>query len=468
MITFDNSFSRLSDTLSGRLGARVAPQPAAAPRLLALNGGLADMLGLDPVQLRSAEGVAMLAGNHVPQGAAPFAQAYAGHQFGNFVPQLGDGRALLLGEVVSPDGRRFDIQLKGAGVTPFSRRGDGRAAIGPVLREYLVSEFMAAVGVPTTRALAAVGTGDLVWRDEGGLQGAVLTRVAASHIRVGTFQFHAVRGDVEALEGLTAHVISRHYPDAQGAAGLLDGVMRRQADTIARWMALGFVHGVMNTDNMAISGETIDYGPCAFMDQYHPETVFSFIDKKGRYAWVNQPQIAVWNLAQLASALLPLMGGEDAVPEATRIVHEFAPVYQQAFLHHFGNKLGLRDLDEALIERLLGLMAAGQADFTRVFAGLADGSAGAEFSDPGAFNEWQADWHALNPDENLMRQTNPLRIPRNHQVDAAIRSAQADDLGPFEALLSACLAPFDYRDEWAGYAKAPMPEQRIANTFCGT
>jgi serine/tyrosine/threonine adenylyltransferase len=321
MIHFDNSYARMPQGFF----ARVSPTPVSEPSLMALNEGLARRLGLDEAWLASPEGVAMLAGNAVPAGAEPIAQAYAGHQFGGFVPQLGDGRAVLLGEVVAPDGARFDIQLKGSGPTPFSRRGDGRAWVGPVLREYIVSEFMHAMGVPTTRALAAVATGERVWREDA-LPGAVLTRVASSHIRVGTFEYFAVRGQEDALAALTDHVVARHYPAANGPLSLLDHVIARQAETIAHWMALGFIHGVMNTDNMSVSGETIDYGPCAFMDVYHPDTVFSSIDRGGRYAWSQQPQIAVWNLAQLATCLVPLMGEREAAIEAaTKSVHSSRP-----------------------------------------------------------------------------------------------------------------------------------------------
>lgn len=412
----------------------------------------------------------MLAGNAVPAGAEPIAQAYAGHQFGGFVPQLGDGRAVLLGEVVAPDGARFDIQLKGSGPTPFSRRGDGRAWVGPVLREYIVSEFMHAMGVPTTRALAAVATGETVWREQG-LPGAVLTRVASSHIRVGTFEYFAVRGQEDALAALTDHVEARHYPAANGPLSLLDYVIARQAETIAHWMALGFIHGVMNTDNMSVSGETIDYGPCAFMDVYHPDTVFSSIDRGGRYAWSQQPQIAVWNLAQLATCLVPLMGEREAAIEAaTKSVHSFAPLYQAAWTRRFGEKLGLTEASDAqpLAERLLTLMAQQRADFTRVFAGLADGSARDEFLDRDAFDAWHAEWQARNPDADLMRHANPLRIPRNHRVEEAIAAAVAGDMAPFRTLFDAVTHPREARPEWDRLADAPLDEQVVRQTFCGT
>lgn len=466
MIRFDNSYARMPQGFF----ARVDPTPVSTPRLLALNTPLADRLGLDATALASPDGVAMLAGNAVPEGAEPIAQAYAGHQFGGFVPQLGDGRAVLLGEVVTPDGARFDLQLKGSGPTPFSRRGDGRAWMGPVLREYLVSEFMAAMNVPTTRALAAVATGDDVWREQGALPGAVLTRVASSHIRVGTFQYFAVRDRKDALAALCDHVIARHYPDADSPLALLDQVVARQAETIAHWMALGFIHGVMNTDNMAISGETIDYGPCAFMDVYHPDTVFSSIDRTGRYAWANQPQIAVWNLAQFATCLIPLMGEEGAaVDAATESVHRFTPLYQAAWLRRFGAKLGIEGAsNQALIERLLELMAQQRADFTRVFAGLSDGTARDEFTDRETFDAWTRDWQTLSPDTNVMAQANPRRIPRNHRVEEVIASAVAGDLQPFERLFAAITHPRELRDDWADLSHAPYPDQIVRQTFCGT
>ncbi|MFN3274167.1 MAG: protein adenylyltransferase SelO [Paracoccus sp. (in: a-proteobacteria)] len=465
MFQFDNSYARLPKGFF----AHVVPTPVGKPRLLAVNAALAARLGLDADRLASDAGVAVLAGNAVPEGAQPLAQAYAGHQFGGFVPQLGDGRAVLLGEIVAPDGARFDIQLKGAGLTPFSRRGDGRAWLGPVLREYLVCEFMAAMGVPTTRALAAVATGETVQR-ETALPGAVLTRVAASHIRVGTFQYFAVRDDRDGLAALTDHVIARHYPQADGPLALLRAVVARQADTIAQWMALGFIHGVMNTDNMAISGETIDYGPCAFMDIYHPDTVFSSIDRQGRYAWANQPQIAVWNLAQFATCLIPLMGDEaPAIEAATEAVHQFAPLYQAAWLARFGDKLGIEGApNRALIERLLTLMATGRADFTRTFAGLTDGTARDEFTDPAAFDAWARDWQALSPDMARIAATNPRRIPRNHRVEQAIQAARGGDLAPFDRLCAATVRPFETRADWDDLSDAPRPSEIVQHTFCGT
>lgn len=466
-IAFDNSYARLGPGFY----TRTPPTPVAQPGLIAVNDGLAQRLGIDPDWLRSDAGLAMIAGNKAPEGAEPIAQAYAGHQFGGLSPQLGDGRAVLLGEVLDPDGARFDIQLKGSGPTPFSRRGDGRAWLGPVLREYAVSEFMHAMGVPTTRALAAATTGEIVWR-ESALPGAVLTRVAASHIRVGTFEFFAIRGDTDRLRALADHVIARHYPDAASPMDLLGQVVARQAETISHWMALGFVHGVMNTDNMAVSGETIDYGPCAFMDAYHPDTVFSSIDRHGRYAWSQQPQVAVWNLAQLASCLLPLMPDpEGAVPEATRIVHGFPALYQAAWLRRFADKLGLTDAtmeDRPLVERLLTMMAQQEADFTRTFRGLVTGNAAAEFADPEPFQAWERVWRMRGPDLDLAARANPARIPRNHRIQQAIDAGVAGDFAPFHRLALAVTHPRDDREDWDDLALPPAMGEEVRVTYCGT
>ena len=372
---FDNSYARLPE----RFFARLAPVPVAQPRLVKLNEPLASRLGLDAAALRSPEAVEVFAGNRVPDGAMPLAMAYAGHQFGGFVPQLGDGRAILLGEVRDPTGERLDIQLKGSGRTPFSRGGDGRAWLGPVLREYLISEYMAALGIPTTRSLAAVTTGEPVFRDAGARPGAVLTRVARSHVRVGTFQYFQARGDTEALRHLADYVIDRHYPEAGAAdrphAALLDAVIGRQAHLVARWLGVGFIHGVMNTDNMSIAGETIDYGPCAFMDAYHPDQVYSSIDHHGRYAYGNQPRIAQWNLARLAEALLPLLDpdADQALALAQEAIDGFGAVFTPAWLAVFRPKLGLleaREGDAELIEDLLEIMAAARVDFTNGFHAL--------------------------------------------------------------------------------------------------
>jgi len=463
-IAFDNSYARLP----ARMFAALAPTPVAAPGLIAVNDDLARLLGIDPAALRAPEGLAMLAGNGVPEGAAPLAQAYAGHQFGHWNPQLGDGRAILWGEVVGTDGLRRDIQLKGAGRTPWSRGGDGRAWLGPVLREYLCSEAMAALGVPTTRALAAVTTGERVIREDI-LPGAVLARVAASHIRVGTFQFFASRGDVEALQALADHALARHYPDRQGPEGLLAGMMERQAALIAQWMGLGFVHGVMNTDNCAVSGETIDYGPCAFMDGYGPGVVFSSIDHGGRYAYGNQPQIALWNIAQFATALIPLMPDQDAAIDSfTAIINRFGNLYAAHWLQVFGAKLGLADVTEAdrpLIEGLLGLMAQGGSDFTLTFAALPAPGARDHLADRDGFDAWDRLWRARGPDAGLMARVNPQVIPRTHLIEAAIEAGVAGDLAPFHAMLAAVTRPYATDPV---HARPPREDERVLRTFCGT
>lgn len=498
---FDNSFARLpgglpggfSGGFSGGFHARLAPTPVAEPRLIRLNRPLAELLGLDPEALASPEGVAILAGNAVPEGAEPLAMAYAGHQFGGFVPQLGDGRAILLGEVVGRDGLRRDIQLKGSGPTPFSRRGDGRAALGPVLREYLVSEAMAALGVPTTRALAAVSTGEAVLR-ETPLPGAVLTRVASSHLRVGSFQFFAARGDVAALRQLTDYAIARHDPEAAGAPrparALLDGVVARQAALVARWLLLGFIHGVMNTDNTSISGETIDYGPCAFLDAYEPGKVFSSIDLGGRYAYGNQPRAMHWNLARLAEALLPLLEEEEeaAIASAQEALAGFGPAFEAAYLAGLRRKTGLlsaRQDDAETMQALLDLMAAQQADFTLAFRALADTAAGAGneeafltlFAEREPAAAWLSRWRSRLEQEpgspasraGGLRAANPAFIPRNHRVEAALGAAiWQRDLGRFETLLGVLSRPFEDQPEHRALMLPPQPEERVERTFCGT
>jgi uncharacterized protein YdiU (UPF0061 family) len=462
-----------------------------APRLLRLNEGLARELGLDPAWLASPAGVAMLAGNAMPPGAEPIAQAYAGHQFGHFSPSLGDGRAILLGEVVTPAGARRDIQLKGSGPTPFSRRGDGRAALGPVLREYIISEAMAAFGIPTTRSLAAVATGEHVLREDA-LPGAVLTRIAASHIRVGTFQYFAARRDAASLRALLDHAIARHDPAAAGsenpALAFFAGVVARQAALVARWMLVGFIHGVMNTDNCAISGETIDYGPCAFLDEYHPETVFSSIDHQGRYAFANQPAIAHWNLARLAEALLPLIDADEAaaVEAAKSVLAGFAPAFGAAWRAGLLAKIGLREEqpgDEALIQDLFARMADQRADFTLAFRTLADAAEGdgdafaALFADPAAGQGWIETWRARTAQDGLppaaraaaMRAVNPAVIPRNHLVEEALAAAvERDDLAPFDALLAEITRPFEARPEGDRFTLPPREQERVRATFCGT
>ena len=462
-IPFDNSYARLP----ARMFSALPPTPVAAPALIAVNDDLALSLGIDPAALRSGSGVQILAGNVVADGSQPIAQAYAGHQFGHWNPQLGDGRAILLGEVVGLDGVRRDIQLKGSGPTPYSRSGDGRAWLGPVLREYLASEAMFALGVPTTRALAAVTTGDIVYR-EARLPGAVLTRVAQSHIRVGTFQFFAARGDIEALQALTDHVIARHYPGVDGPAGLLEAMMRRQAALIAQWMALGFVHGVMNTDNCSVAGETIDYGPCAFLDSYHPQAVFSSIDRQGRYSYGNQPQIALWNIAQFATALVPLMPDQDAaIDKFTAIINQFSDLYQAEWLTRFGAKIGIEATpdDLPLIEGLLTLMARSEADFTNTFCALGQDHARDQFLDRAGFDAWEKLWLARGPGLNLMNGSNPAVIPRTHLIEAVIQAGVDGDLGPFHAMLTALTAPFAKNPV---YATPPTDDNRVSQTFCGT
>lgn len=488
---FDNSYARLPE----RLFARLPPTPVAAPRLIRLNEALARQLRLDPNELASPEGVAVLAGNRVPPLGEPLAMAYAGHQFGSFVPQLGDGRAILLGEVVDIGGVRRDIQLKGSGPTPFSRNGDGRAALGPVLREYIISEAMAALGIPTTRSLAAVTTGEIV-RREMPLPGAVLTRVASSHFRVGTFQYFAARADTDALRVLADHVIDRHYPEAMGAANryraLLQLVIGRQADLIAKWLHVGFIHGVMNTDNMAIAGETIDYGPCAFMDSYDPSSVYSSIDSGGRYAYGNQPRIAQWNLARLAEALLPLLDAEKdiAVQNANEELISFGARFEASYTEGFRRKLGLLQPqvgDLALAQGLLDSMAENKADFTLTFRGLcnaaadphADAAVRSLFTNPTAYDSWAADWRrrlaeecAVTVQERMavMSAANPAVIPRNHLVEEAISAAVIDrDFRPFEELHAVLANPYeDLPATRARYAAPPRPDQIVRQTFCGT
>ncbi|MCV6584576.1 MAG: YdiU family protein [Marinibacterium sp.] len=468
-IPFDNSYARLADGFF----ARQAPTPVKAPRLLAFNRDLAQVLGITPGDLGDMAQV--FGGNRVPDGAAPLAQLYAGHQFGQYNPQLGDGRAILLGETLGQDGQRRDIQLKGSGPTPFSRRGDGRAWLGPVLREYLVSEAMHALGIPTTRALAAVATGEEVVR-ETLLPGAVLTRVAASHLRVGTFQIFAARGDTARLRDLTDYAIARHYPDAEGPLGLLTAVRDAQARLIAQWMSVGFIHGVMNTDNCTISGETIDYGPCAFMDGYHPNTVYSSIDQFGRYAYSNQPRIVVWNLAQLATALLQQFDApETQVDAATEIVHAMPAMIDAEWLRLFRAKIGLstpEDGDAALIADLLDRMAANQADFTNTFRALGTDGARDQFADPAAFDGWAAKWRsrlARDADPaDLLARANPWIIPRNHRVEQMIDAAVAGDMAPFERLSAALADPFTPHPDLADLTRPPLASEQVQATFCGT
>ena len=498
---------RFDNTYAHDMPGFYAPsRPAAvpSPRLLFVNAGLADELGLDRVDLDGADAAAVFAGNVVPEGAEPIAQVYAGHQFGNFSPQLGDGRALILGEVIDRAGRRRDIGFKGSGRTPFSRGGDGKAAVGPMLREVLIGEAMHALGIPTTRALAVAATGEAVQREQP-LPGAVLTRVAASHLRIGTFEFFAARGDTARLRQLADYTLARHDPDLVGAPGCFLGLLRRvaqrQAALVAQWMNVGFIHGVMNTDNATISGETIDYGPCAFMEAHDPDAVFSSIDRSGRYRYGNQPLIARWNLARLAEALLPLMATDDQGPEAERataeaveVIEAFPGLYQAELLRGQREKLGLRrtspagdEADSALAEDWLALLNAQEVDFTLAWRRLADAAQGddgplrALFSEPQAVQAWLGRWQARCAQEDSgpsagaeraarMRRVNPWVIPRNHLVEEALAAASGDgDLRPFERLLEALQRPYEALAADARYAEpAPAAVTACYQTFCGT
>ncbi len=481
-----SSYMRLPEHFYARLG----PTPVARPRLIQFNTALAAELGLELDGSDDNKLAALFSGNQLPPGVEPIAAAYAGHQFGHFVPQLGDGRAILIGEARDRAGNWRDIQLKGSGRTPFSRNGDGRAAVGPVLREYLVSEAMHALGIPTTRSLAAVLTGEFVLR-EARLPGAILTRVAASHIRVGTFEYFAARRQDEAVRQLADYVIERHYPDARRSdrpyLALLQQVIARQAALIAQWLRVGFIHGVMNTDNMALSGETIDYGPCAFMDTYDPAQVFSSIDSSGRYAYHNQPAIARWNLARLAETLLPLL---DAVPEravelATAEIERFGALFTARWLEGMSQKIGLTqhdDADGALVQALLDLMQQQQADFTLTFRNLAEAVSGDTaavrtlLAEPAAFDPWYAQWQARLAQEGdvpdraeRMRRVNPIYIPRNHRIEQVIDAAVArEDFSMFAEMLGVVTQPYREQPQQARYAQPPAPSERVLQTFCGT
>jgi uncharacterized protein YdiU (UPF0061 family) len=485
----DNSYARLPD----RFYTQQAPVPVVAPRLIRLNRDLARELGFDPDGRSDDDWAAVFSGNKLLDGTTPLAMAYAGHQFGQFVPQLGDGRAILLGEVVDDRGKRRDVQLKGAGRTRFSRQGDGRSALGPVLREYVVSEAMHTLGVPTTRALAAVSTGETVVR-EAMLPGAILTRVAASHVRVGTFQYFAARDDSPGVQALADYVIDRHYPELTGEAlpylALLEAVTARQAALVAKWLAVGFVHGVMNTDNVSIAGETIDFGPCAFVDEYDPDTVFSSIDHLGRYAYQRQPQIAQWNMARFAETLLGLIDAdqERAIALATEKVNGFQAAFEAHRLTEMGTKLGLDNpcvADGPLIDALLEMMQAARADYTLTFRRLADAADDGFVSDPLApmlsrspdLDVWLASWrdrleHQETPLVQVttrMRRVNPIYIPRNHLVERVIRAAvDDDDHHPFEQLCEVLAQPFDERPDQDTFARPPEPHERVLQTFCGT
>ncbi|WP_167085614.1 protein adenylyltransferase SelO family protein [Rhizomicrobium palustre] len=487
IFAFDNSYARLPD----RFFARVSPTPVVAPKLIQLNEVLTADLGLNAELLSSPQGVAWLSGNELPSGSVPIAMAYAGHQFGQFVPQLGDGRAIMLGEIVGCDGLRYDIQLKGAGRTPFSRNGDGRAALGPVLREYIVSEAMASLGIPTTRSLAAVTTGDVVVRDTA-LPGAILTRVAASHIRIGTFQYFAAWGDRDGIRLLADYVIARHYPACAKAPNpyraFFEAVIERQAELVARWLLVGFIHGVMNTDNMAISGETIDYGPCAFLDAYDPAKTFSSIDVRGRYAYGNQPRIAHWNLSRLAETLLPFFAEseEDAVAAAQEALDGFAPKFNSVYTAGLCRKIGLQQTragDVDLAKDLLARMSENHADFTLTFRRLCDAVDGsgtavrALFGNPESFDEWAVRWRQRLAEEaidqatrsGMMRAANPAFIPRNHRIEEAITAAVGrGDFAPFRTLLMVLSNPYSDQPGFENYADPPRPDQIVEQTFCGT
>jgi uncharacterized protein YdiU (UPF0061 family) len=486
LFAFDNSFVRELEGLY--VPWQATPSPA--PRLLALNDELAAELGLDADALRAPDGVAILVGNATPDGGSPVAQAYSGHQFGGFSPRLGDGRALLLGEVLDIHGRRRDLHLKGSGRTPFARGGDGKAAVGPMLREYVIGEAMHALGIPTTRALAVVATGEDVER-ETVLHGAVLVRVAASHVRVGTFQYAAAQGDTALVRRLADYAIARHHPRALEAENpyraFFEHVVDAQAALIARWMLVGFIHGVMNTDNMTVSGETIDYGPCAFMDAFDPATVFSSIDHGGRYAYGNQPAIAQWNLARLGETLLALLDAEPetAVAAAAEVLQSFPDRYDAYWLRGMHAKLGLTDgagADDALIDDLLALLQAQRVDFTSCFRALSSSVLGdpaparSLFTEPAALDAWADRWRAqlssqpvdLPAIADAMNRVNPVYIARNHHVEDALAAATAGDLRPFRRLLDVLAQPFDERPGLEPYAEPASPSFAGYRTFCGT
>jgi uncharacterized protein YdiU (UPF0061 family) len=478
---FDNSYGQFPDSFYTRL----EPVSVTAPNMVITNHALAESLGLNLAGLPDTEAAQLFSGNALPGGADPIAQAYAGHQFGHFT-MLGDGRAVLLGEQLTPGGQRFDIQLKGSGRTPYSGGGDGRAALAPMLREYIISEAMYALGIPTTRSLAVVTTGDHVFR-ETTLPGAILTRVATSHLRVGTFQYVASRQDLAELKHLANYTIERHFPEAAEAdqpySALLDAVMERQASLVAAWMGVGFIHGVMNTDNMAISGETIDYGPCAFMDAYDPQTVFSSIDHQGRYAYKNQPRSAHWNLARFAETLLPLLDADikKATHIAQKAIESFSDLFQRHWLATMRKKLGLfndETKDSALVGALLQWMQRTNADYTNSFRALAAENLLEQpaFQDH-EFQEWHANWQErlsrnskpLKSARSLMRATSPAIIPRNHRVEAALAAANDQaDFSVMYRLLAALESPFSDAEEYAEYQKPPPPGERAYQTFCGT
>lgn len=478
---FEQSYSRLPKDFF----TKTNPTPVDSPKLIILNEKLAESLGLQVQALAEEKGVEVFAGNRIPEGAEPLAQAYAGHQFGHFT-MLGDGRAVLLGEQITPNGEKFDIQLKGSGRTPYSRGGDGRAALGPMLREYIISEAMHALGIPTSRSLAVVTTGEQIMR-ETALPGAILTRVAASHIRVGTFQYAAGRGNKEGLKALADYTIARHYPEISGSQtpylSLLQEVIKRQANLIAKWMHVGFIHGVMNTDNMTISGETIDYGPCAFMDTYDPNTVFSSIDTGGRYAYGNQPYIAAWNLARFAETLLPLLheDQDEAVKMAQDEISGFSKQYEEIWLDGMRAKLGIfneEKEDAALVDELLGLMQKHEADYTNTFRALTLGRIDEiSFFGHEEFVKWFERWQerlgrqteSQHEVSEQMRRHNPAVIPRNHRVEEALEAAvEHGDLSVMRKLLDVLAKPYAYTSEQESYCTLPTPSGVPYRTFCGT
>ncbi len=479
-IAFDNSYAR---DLPG-FYASCGPTPVEAPKLVVFNEPLAEALGLGRAFADRQQAARALSGVEIPAGASPIAQAYAGHQFGGFSPQLGDGRAILLGEIIAPDGARYDLQLKGSGPTPFARRGDGRAALGPMLREYLISEAMAALGIPTTRSLAVVATGEPVYRQTA-LPGAVLTRVAASHIRVGTFQFFAARGEADRVRQLADYTIARHYPEAAAAPNpylaFLESVCARQAALVARWLQVGFIHGVMNTDNVVISGETIDYGPCAFMDNYDPSTVYSSIDEQGRYAYGNQPALMGWNLSRFAETLLPLIDADEtrAIASATEVLEGFGGLFARNWLAGMLSKIGIIDqtsADRPLVDDLLTAMQEGQADFSLTFRALAQYLRGEAAALPQSqrIAAWLIRWRARIAGQNAvatasaMDAVNPLYIPRNHHVEDVLLAAEMGDISPFTELLQVLKTPFTPQAGADAFAQARPEGLPRYRTFCGT
>jgi|TARA_B110000495_G_scaffold185058_1_gene182550 uncharacterized protein YdiU (UPF0061 family) len=463
-LPFQNTYANLPTSFF----ESVHPTPVIQPSIITVNEELSRELGIDPDFLHSEEGLAILSGNAIPVGAEPLAMAYASHQFAHFVPQLGDGRAILLGEISGKD-----IQLKGAGPTPYSRRGDGRSALGPVLREYLVSEAMSAMGIPTTRALAAISSGELVLREKPE-KGGIFTRVASSHLRIGTAQFFAARGDLESLKALVDYANQRHYPDAKNAQDLLRNVIVRQAKLVAQWMGVGFIHGVMNTDNMSLSGETIDYGPCAFMDRFNPAQKFSSIDRQGRYAYQNQPGIAQWNLTRLAEALLPQIDKdqEKAIELSKAELEKFPAIFETAHLEIFSKKIGLpENKNWDLVQSLLDLMAEQKADFTLVFRSLGRGEQPflSNFNDDAPAREWLERWEAAGQaDVSVMNRVNPAFIPRNHRVEEVIEDAKKGDFSTFMKLHRVLQQPYQEQPEFEYYQKTPTPDEVVCATFCGT